>query len=180
MGSKQKPKKQYYWLSNKRSRSIRAHELGHGQLSLWLDVTDEGINKVLLEEMIRERDEFFNSPLAKDTRELEKFLKYMSAKLNDLYEFSESHDEVAQEFRPVPPLNAKFLLHLLLEKKDKEAVIGDLVEDYGKLQQEFGHRRANIWFYKQVASFIYPLLRRFVAKVGGLIVIGEWLRKLTH
>lgn len=183
MGDKQKSKQQHYWRRDVRSRWTRAHEVAHGQLSLWVDATDptdEGSKSTLLQELTRERDEFFNSSLAENPQEVEKFLGYIYLKLEYLYTPQGAAPEAAQPRSPAPPTNAKFLLYLFLEKKDREIIIGDLVEDYGNIHREFGHRRANIWFYKQTASSILPLLKRFVTRVGGLIVIGEWIRKLTH
>lgn len=78
---------------------------------------------------------------------------------------------------PQPPMNAEFILHLLLRKDEREAVIGDLVERYVQKLERFGERRARLWFYCEVLRSVWPLLRRTVAKAGGLIAAGEWIRR---
>src|SRR6185436_17693278 len=42
--------------------------------------------------------------------------------------------------RPRPPVNAEYLLYLLLPKADQDCEIGDLVERYGRLVQRFNKR----------------------------------------
>ena len=78
---------------------------------------------------------------------------------------------------PQPPLDAEFILHLLLNKDEQDALIGDLIERYGKKCERLGVRRANFWFYAEVCRTAWPLIKRFIAKAGGLIAVGEWLRR---
>jgi len=79
-----------------------------------------------------------------------------------------------------PPLNAQFLLYLFLEKRGREEAVGDALEEYSRYVKRVGKLRADILFYQEVGRCAWPFIKRMVAKVGGLIVIGEWLRKLTH
>ena len=79
---------------------------------------------------------------------------------------------------PRPPFDAEYLLHLCLAEDDRETVIGDLLESYVRVFGRFNKRRADIWFYKQVFSFIFPLFRRALLKIGALIWLGLILRRL--
>jgi hypothetical protein len=78
---------------------------------------------------------------------------------------------------PQPPLDAEFVLHLLLNKDEQDALIGDLIERYGRKCERLGVRRANLWFYAEVVRTAWPLVKRFVAKAGGMLAVGEWLRR---
>ena len=77
-----------------------------------------------------------------------------------------------------PPVNAEYVLYLLLQKEERTAVIGDLVECYSQMVQRFDKRRADIWFYKQVAGSLLPLLRRALLKIGAFIWLGRVLQRL--
>jgi hypothetical protein len=77
-----------------------------------------------------------------------------------------------------PPMNAEYVLYLLLRKEEREIVIGDLLECYSVMVHRFDKRRADIWFYKQVIGSIFPLLRRQVLRIGALVWLGRILRRL--
>ncbi|HEX8179481.1 MAG TPA: hypothetical protein VF525_08055 [Pyrinomonadaceae bacterium] len=79
--------------------------------------------------------------------------------------------------RPQPPLNAEFILHLLLRHDEHDALIGDLIERYGKKAARLGVKRANVWFYLEIFWTAASLSKRVVAKVSGLIALGEWVRR---
>jgi hypothetical protein len=79
---------------------------------------------------------------------------------------------------PRPPINAEYILYLLLRKEEREVVIGDLLECYGQMVRRFDKRRADIWFYKQVGGSLLPLLRRALLKIGALVWLGRILRRL--
>lgn len=83
---------------------------------------------------------------------------------------------LANHFRP--PINAEYLLHLVLGKKEREAVIGDLIQEYRRIMQRFGRRNADIWFCKQVISSLWPFLRRAIVRLGTLFWVGRLLRRL--
>jgi hypothetical protein len=87
---------------------------------------------------------------------------------------------LASQTAPQPPVNAEFLLHLLLREEEQEAFIGCLVERYGQKFERFGKRRADIWFCAEVARSIWPLTRRYVGKALKMVVIGEWIRRMIH
>ena len=64
----------------------------------------------------------------------------------------------AEEKAPYPS-SAAYLLYLLLPRRDGEAILGDLEEEYSMcMVPAFGHRRARFWFWVQVLRSILPLL----------------------
>jgi hypothetical protein len=75
-----------------------------------------------------------------------------------------------------PPFEAEYLLYLILGKEERAAVIGDLAEEYRHILRQFGRRRANIWFYKQVTFSIWPFVKRVLARVVTLL----WLSRFIH
>jgi hypothetical protein len=77
-----------------------------------------------------------------------------------------------------PPFNAEYLLHFFLRREERDEVIGDLIESYAHILRRFSKRRADIWFYKQVAASLWPLFRRAVMKLVGLVWLGRFLRRL--
>lgn len=77
-----------------------------------------------------------------------------------------------------PPFNAEYVLYLLLRKRERDVVIGDLIESYGQILERFNKRRADIWFYKQVAGSLWPLLRRALLRIAALVWLGRILRRL--
>ena len=80
---------------------------------------------------------------------------------------------------PRPPALAEYVLHLVLGKEEREAVIGDLVQDYRHIRRRFGKRKADFWFHKQVIWSLWPFLRRAVVKSVALVWVGKLLRRLT-
>ena len=54
---------------------------------------------------------------------------------------------------------AEYILYLVLPKKDRESVPGDLAEEYETvILPRFGPRRAKWWYWKQVLFSIGPIL----------------------
>jgi hypothetical protein len=76
-----------------------------------------------------------------------------------------------------PPINAEFILHLLLRHDEHDALIGDLIERYGKKCARLGVRRAKLWFYAEILWTALPLLKRVLVKASGLVAFGEWVRR---
>jgi hypothetical protein len=87
---------------------------------------------------------------------------------------------VNESSKPRPPLNAEFVLHLLLKKEEQDAVIGDLLERYANKYKRLGKSRADIWFYTEVGRSLWPLAKRFAAKAIKIAVVGEWIRRMIH
>jgi hypothetical protein len=107
--------------------------------------------------------------------------------MEDFIESLRLADELADEsdsapitppLLPRPPFNAEYLLHIFLKKNERDGVIGDLVESYGRLVCRFGKRYADIWFYKQVFGSLSPLLRQQILRIGALLWLGRILRRL--
>lgn len=55
----------------------------------------------------------------------------------------------------LPPRWAEFILERLLASEDRQTVTGDLVEEYaGVILPRMGRLRADLWFLRQVISFV--------------------------
>jgi hypothetical protein len=73
-----------------------------------------------------------------------------------------------------PPTNAHFLLRLALPAQHRDAVIGDLNEEYASVMlPRFGTRRANFWYWSQVARSISPLMARRLFQV--VVQLWKWM-----
>jgi len=72
----------------------------------------------------------------------------------------------------MPPVNAEFLFHFLLDRQHSDAIIGDLEERYRKLHKKFGRRRANFWYWTQTVVSLRPIMRAWVKKVVMKPVVG--------
>jgi hypothetical protein len=86
-----------------------------------------------------------------------------------------STHEVSEPVRP--PMNAEFLLHLMLGADQREAAIGDFLELYWQRFDRFGERRARLWAYCEVVRMLWPVMKRVIAKFTGLVAAGEWVRR---
>lgn len=74
------------------------------------------------------------------------------------------------------PKFGEYLLYLLLPKRDRENLIGDLAEEYVEVQLKFGTMAANIWYYKQVFTSAWPLILKAI-RIGLIAWVGEWIRR---
>lgn len=72
-----------------------------------------------------------------------------------------------------PPSNAVYLLYLFLPKKNRVALLGDLEEEYKEVYARFGAKSANIWFWKQVLTSLWPLFSVWCKK--PLTSVSKWL-----
>lgn len=75
--------------------------------------------------------------------------------------------EGSRQFAPVGefPRFTEHLLYLALSKHEREAIVGDLLEEYSEIRARFGPQKANFWFYRQVFSSMLPLIRRSLPKL---------------
>lgn len=65
-----------------------------------------------------------------------------------------------------PPKIASYLLSLVLPKTYRESVLGDLTEQHPVVRAKRGKFAAYIWFYTQVLSSIWPLVKQsFLGKL---------------
>lgn len=76
----------------------------------------------------------------------------------------------------LPPKSACFLLELFLAKADRDAIPGDMEEEFTTaILPKYGARRAHLWFWTQTLRTITT--RNRVSRwllVYGLIRLGEW------
>lgn len=78
------------------------------------------------------------------------------------------------------PANANYLLYLLLDKKDRQTIPGDLEEEFHtSILPKFGPRRAKLWYWSQTLTTIArcnPLIKwAFVG--GGILKAFDWITR---
>jgi hypothetical protein len=75
-----------------------------------------------------------------------------------------------------PPRWAECLLYLLLEKRARDHLPGDLEEEFRTVMRpKFGERYARRWYCFQVLRSLWPLLRNASVKWLGLGFAAEWI-----
>lgn len=83
---------------------------------------------------------------------------------------------VMNDKRLLHPIWAEYLLYLLLPKADRDAVAGDLIEEFRvTIVPKFGARAARFWFVKQVFASIWPLLKQRVLRALGILAASKYL-----
>ena len=78
------------------------------------------------------------------------------------------------------PKFGEYLLYFFLSKKNRDSLLGDLVEEFEEVQKKFGRKPAVIWYYKQVVGSIGPVVWMAVkklAKLGAITAVEEWIRR---
>jgi hypothetical protein len=71
----------------------------------------------------------------------------------------------------LPPRWAEFLLRLMLPRADRESVSGDLLEEYRESIVPTLGRRADRWYVRQVAGYVWRMTWGWGALIGGILVI---------
>jgi len=72
---------------------------------------------------------------------------------------------------PRPPINANFLLYLLLPTERADDAGGDLDERFVKMVEMLGTVRANVWYSKQVACSIWPYARDAARRLSSGLIL---------
>ncbi len=86
-------------------------------------------------------------------------------------------DSATPSTAPTPPKSAEYILLLVLSKRDRENLIGDLAEEYAEIVQKHGTLKANFWYCKQAATSVAPSIKKIVG-FGISASIGAALRRL--
>jgi|GEM_PF-3562269 len=142
-------------------------DLNRDQLKLWFEDVVTHANQ--------EFAKSFRDTRQESNREVNKLAATIGALLMIGWLFRATK-ETHSAFRP--PFNAEYVLYLFLRREERDEVVGDLIESYGHITQRFGKRRADVWFYKQVAGSMLPLFRRSLLRLGAFVWIGRILRRL--
>ena len=66
-----------------------------------------------------------------------------------------------------------------LPRKDRDAVMGDLAEEFAIVYTRFGRRKAVIWYYYQVSASFCPYAVRAGKKLITWGVVG-WVGELVR
>ncbi|HEX7778940.1 MAG TPA: permease prefix domain 2-containing transporter, partial [Vicinamibacterales bacterium] len=64
-----------------------------------------------------------------------------------------------------PPRLAAWLVTLSTVEPDRQAVLGDLFEEFAALEQQAGTKRARRWFWRQTLSSLVPGFSRRLKRV---------------
>jgi len=79
---------------------------------------------------------------------------------------------LAQREEP-PPVWAEKLLHLVLSTRDREALPGDLEEEFRTIiLPKFGYAYARKWYWTQVLRSVWPLARGLAIRIAACA--GIW------
>ncbi len=68
-----------------------------------------------------------------------------------------------------PPKIAEYLLFLFIPKQNRNAVLGDLEEDYHLAFEKYGLKKAQFFYWWQVVRSIWPLISAVVLKLIKLL-----------
>jgi hypothetical protein len=80
-----------------------------------------------------------------------------------------------------PPLAPEYLLYVLIPRKYRIPLAGDLREEYASdILPRFGRRRAQLWYVQQVLGAVLRFLPRTILKAVGLIALARQLRTLLQ
>lgn len=64
-----------------------------------------------------------------------------------------------------PPQLAKFIIYLVIPRNNREAILGDLEEDFHDVYRKFGLAKAKIQYCVQVMISIWPFVGELVKKL---------------
>jgi len=67
-----------------------------------------------------------------------------------------------------PPTSAEFIARLFIPRENRDAILGDLEEDYHKHVEKLGERRAKLIYWADVIRSIWPFVSAFVLKLSLL------------
>jgi hypothetical protein len=82
-------------------------------------------------------------------------------------------DAAAESMRE-PPTWATFLLYLCLRRVDRDAILGDLAEDFTtRLVPTYGRRAAVFWYWTQVARSVWPIVRPRLVRLVGVGALAK-------
>jgi len=70
----------------------------------------------------------------------------------------------------LPPRWAESLLRLLLPREDRDSVSGDLLEEYRESIVPVLGRRADRWYVRQVAGYVWRMTRGWGVLAGAILV----------
>jgi hypothetical protein len=99
---------------------------------------------------------------------------------------SDPQSEPVRTNRPLrrrrPSRAAEFILHLLMEPRSCDALVGDLNERHRFLRKRFGRRKANFWYWVQVFRSVGPIVWvgsiKILKRLSGLAAAVEMVRRI--
>ena len=100
-----------------------------------------------------------------DMRSIQFASPFRTSHLPDGEETSSDRCSIRAQQTIAPPVAGRYLLDLMLPRKHRESLVGDIEQEYRmEILPRYGRRWASIWFWKQVIWEIVPgLYLRFAA-----------------
>lgn len=121
-------------------------------ISQWISITDK--NKIIenmrnitlvqekeIEEIIKERERSLRV-IKRHTLRIKKSLR----------------QEAKESQSTAPPQYAKYLIYLFISKRNREALLGDLEEEFHEAVKIFGPRKAQFLYWTHVFRSLLPLI----------------------
>jgi hypothetical protein len=157
---------------NSKSRELKAMAKRKGRRELL----------VRLAELEKRHDEVWADAVAYRVKARRFFLSIIAVRMKRrMVEFEIALTRTAAGVLPgpktkLPPKSACFLLELFLAKADRDAIPGDMEEEFTTaILPEYGARRAHLWFWTQTLRTIATRNRLSQGLlVYGLTRLGEW------
>lgn len=78
---------------------------------------------------------------------------------------------------PSPPANSELTLRFLLSRKNRQAILGDLTEEYAEICQQHSLVWARAWYYFQAVREIVRAVLIRIAALSGLAAALEAYRR---
>jgi hypothetical protein len=69
---------------------------------------------------------------------------------------------------------------LFVSAENANSIVGDLEERYVQIAMKQGHRSAQLWFWRQVAQSLFPLVIAAIRRVSGFerLMSLYWRKRL--
>ncbi|MCQ8118212.1 permease prefix domain 2-containing transporter [Methylomonas rosea] len=71
-----------------------------------------------------------------------------------------------------PPKIAEYILYLFIPKANRNAILGDLEEDYREVYKKFGLKKAQFFYWWQLIISIWPFISAGILKLTKLLYNG--------
>lgn len=83
------------------------------------------------------------------------------------------------EIKKIVPPFGEYLLYLFLTRQERITLIGDLTEEFVGVYLKFGETKSRIWYYKQVFTSLWPLIKRFIFRWGFLGIVWRVFKRFA-
>lgn len=91
--------------------------------------------------------------------------------------------EVDRQEAEQPPRACQALIRVLLPKKDRDSLLGDLTEEYQGIYAASGEHKARAWYFRQVVASFLPLICNAIRTLllcVFTVLLEEVIRRIAH